>query len=144
MDYEDACHILVEWRELAEVAERRDGELAGVKARFRETTRQEVRRAADRARGVLGPWRPHLVLLRVHARRTATAHRACDWSTRLLRRHPRQVLAFAGEGRALADRLKASGPGAPGTPLPGGLELLAAFQKVGGRVQRCHAHAQLC
>lgn len=43
-DFEDACHIVVEWRELAEAAEVRDGELTGVKARFRETTRQEVRR----------------------------------------------------------------------------------------------------
>lgn len=48
----------------------------------------------------------------------------------VLPRQTWQVLAFAGEGRTLAERLKASGPGAPGTPLPAGLQLLAAFQKV--------------
>jgi len=40
-----------------------------------------------------------------------------------------QVATFAGETVALAERLKAAGPGIPGTALPAGLGLLQAFQQ---------------
>lgn len=58
-DYDDVCRIAGEWRELAEEAERRDGELAGVKARFRETTRQEVRPVQGGRVSARDAWRPN-------------------------------------------------------------------------------------
>jgi hypothetical protein len=48
----------------------------------------------------------------------------------------RQVAEFTAETDALAARLRAAGPGAPGTPLPAGLELLAAFQQEAGALAR--------
>ena len=42
-----------------------------------------------------------------------------------------QVAEFAAETCKMAERLKAKGPGVPGTALPAGVELLEAFEEVG-------------